>query len=333
MADQIQQEPEKGKEDEGGTLQDALNRAKRESIFTGHPAEDTPLEGPEDEPGKGNDKDKDKGGDKGKGEQDKDKQTPEPEPGKTEEPEKFEFKYKSHEEAERGAKEAERLMHEKSEEAKKARDRADDLQRQINELTLQMNKLREEPGKDKETKPSSRTPEIVAGLLKEIEKLDTEAEDYQGKVAEIWGKALDQGISERLEQALTDYEKRKERERKEQETKDSKSAGVVKLAGEKATESGLNMKHGSDDSKLFWAMADLAPEGDIDSQIIWTIKEVQRIKGAIGSKFTEAADKAKQTQEDNEVLGRQGPGPEKTKPEDQAPLSLSKAMQMNERRI
>lgn len=332
---EIEKEPEKG-EDTGGTLQDALNRAKQESIFTGHPAKDTPLEGPEDEPGKGDDKDQDKGGDKDKGDQDK--ETPKEEPSKTEESEKFEFKYKSHEEAEKGYREATGKMHEATTEAKKARERAETLQNQINELTIQVSKLRETPVKEEE--PSSQTPGRIAALLKDIERLEVPTEDneqakaeYQNKVAEIWAKALDEGISDGVVRELERREKVAEQERQKKERADSTSKGVVQLATTRATEAKLDMKKDSDDSKLFWAMADLAPEGDIESQVDWTIKEVQRIKGAIGSRYTEAADKAKHAQEENEVLDRHGGGRPADKPEHQTPLSLASAFKANERRI
>ena len=92
------------------------------------------------------------------------------------------------------------------------------------------------------------------------------------------------------------------------------------------------MKEGSDDSEMFWAFADKAPEGSIEDQIKWTVEKVKGIKTAIAAPLLKAGDKAKATQEQNAVLERGGDKPaEKVVPV--TPLGLGDAFAQIQRRI
>lgn len=244
------------------------------------------------------------------------------------------FKYVSQEEAEKGAKEAEKLMGKKSDEAKQERDRADDLQKQLNDALVKI--TTEEP----EAVPTST--DRMKTLLDQVNKLDPEDEDYHSKVAAIWGSREDEiqgNIDAKVEQALDAYDKKVKEKQDKVDNELSTQKTIMSNADVAGTEAGLDMKKGSDDSELFWAFADKAPEGSIESQIKWTVDKVVGIKTGYAApgiaekeKALEAEKKAKANQEQNSLLERGGTKPiDKTTPS--TPLGLADGFRQIQRRI
>lgn len=296
------------------------------SVFEGHPAEELPK------------------GDKGSDEKidvkpDEKPEKPKEELEKPEEkPAESTFKYDSHEAAETAYKEAESLIGKKSDEAKRERERAEDLQKQINDLLVKIPTVPTEP---EPTGPNSA--DRMKNLLNQVNLLDPEDENYHSKVAEIWGQREDEiqtSVDAKVKEALDTYDKRVKEEQSHVNDELSMQEKIMSDAKTMGTEFGLDMKEGSDDSEMFWAFADRAPEGSIEDQIKWTLDKIKGLKTAYAApaldekeKALEAEKKAKATQEQNNVLERQGAGkqPEKVTPE--TPLGLAKAFEQIQRRI
>ena len=291
------------------------------SIFEGHPAEGE-IEGKPD----GNLDEK----------AEEPNAKPEEKPG--EKPDaKPAFEYVSQEAAEKGVKDAKTLMHEKANEAKRERERADDLQKQLNESLL---KVTATPADPEPVKPTST--DKMKDLLDHVNLLDPEDEDYHSKVAEIWGQREDEmqgNIDTKVKEALDAYDKRVKEKQDKADDELSTQKTIMSDAELAGKEAGLDMKKGSDDSEMFWAFADKSPEGTIEDQIKWTVDKVVKLKTAYAApgivekeKTLEAEKKAKANQEQNSVLERGGYKPaEKVVPE--VPLGLATAFTQIERRI
>lgn len=279
------------------------------SVFEGHPAEGEIETKPEE------------------------KEEPEKKP--EEKLEKPAFEYVSQEAAEKGVKDAKTLMHEKADEAKREREKAEDLQKQLNDALV---KITESTEKSEAVVPTST--DKMKTLLDQVNALDPEDEDYHSKVAAIWGSREDEiqsNIDAKVKEALDSYDKNVKEEKSKVDSELSAQKKIVSDAEVAGTEVGLDMKKGSSDSELFWAFADKAPEGTIEDQIKWTVDKVKGIKAAyvapsVEEKALEAAKKAKATQEQNAVLERGGHKPaEKVVPE--TPLGLGEAFTQIQRRI
>jgi hypothetical protein len=305
------------------TVEDAMKESA--SVFEGHPAEESGDK-------KGDDKVE-------KPEEKKSDEKLEKPDEKLEKPEekKPAFKYVSQEEAEKGAKEAEKLIGKKSDEAKQERGRADDLQKQLNDALVKIAKSTE---KSEAVVPTSA--DRMKTLLDQVNALDPEDEDYHSKVAKIWGTredAIQADIGAKVKDALDVYDKKVKEEKSKVDSELSTQKKIVFDADVAGTEAGLDMKKGSGDSELFWAFADKAPEGSIEDQIKWTVDKIKEIKTAIAApgikekeKDLEAEKKAKANQEQNSVLERGGHKPaEKVVPA--VPLGLADAFTQIERRI
>jgi hypothetical protein len=249
--------------------------------------------------------------------------------------EKPAFEYASQEAAEKGVKDTKTLMHKKSEEAKRERERAEDLQKQLNESLL---KVTTKPAEL--AKPTSA--DKMKDLLDQVNLLDPEDKDYHLKVAEIWGRREDEmqgDVDAKVKEALDTYDKRVKEKQAKANDEISTQKTIVSDAEIAGKDAGLDMKKGSDDSEMFWAFADRAPEGSIEDQIKWTVDKVVGLKTAYAApgvekkeKALEAEEKAKATQEQNSLLERGGTKPaEKAVPE--TPLGLGDAFTQIQRRI
>ena len=292
------------------------------SVFEGHPAEES---------GEVGDKIDDKI-------EKPDEKKPDGKPDeKLEKPEeKPVFKYVSQEAAESAYKEAESLIGKKADEAKRERERAGDLQKQINDLLAKIPEpVEPEPKK-------SNSADRMKNLLQQVEDLNPVDDDYQEKVATIWGHREDEiqtNIDAKIKEALDDYEKKIKDEKSKIDDELSTQKKIVSDAEVAGTEAGLDMKKGSSDSELFWAFADKSPEGTIEDQIKWTVDKIKGIKTAIAipgivekEKALEAEKKAKANQEQNSLLERGGTKPaEKVVPE--VPLGLADGFRQIQRRI
>jgi hypothetical protein len=229
-------------------------------------------------------------------------------------------------------------MHEKAEEAKRERERAEDLQKQLNESLLKVTATPAEPAKPAEL----TTEEEVEKLLDEVNGFDPDEKGYYAKTAKSWAKILDK-IKTNANAASVTAVKEAIDAFKEEQAKANDELFTQKtimsdaeLAGKEA---GLDMKKGSDDSEMFWAFADKAPEGTIEDQIKWTVDKIVGLKTAYAApgveekeKALEAARKAKATQEQNSLLERGGTKPvEKATPS--VPLGLADGFRQIQRRI
>jgi len=239
------------------------------------------------------------------------------------------FKYKSHEEAERGYGEAEKLITQSTEEAKRERERSEDLQRQLNEALLKTG-TPEKP--EEEALPAQATNAVrMQNLLEEVNRLDPEDEDYNLKVAEIWGRLDDDRQAEfetRMQTAIKTYDEQRQEEQRRVGNEQSAQDQVITDAAETATSEGLDMGEGTPDSELFWAFANMAPEGSLEDQTKWTIGKVKEHKKPV----VIDKEKAKEVQEQNAVLERAGEKPPERK-EPVVPLTLGAAFGETERRI
>jgi hypothetical protein len=249
--------------------------------------------------------------------------------GQKVEPPTVTFKYKSHEEAERGYSEAERLITKSTDEAKQERERAEDLQRQLNEALLKTG-TPEEPAE--EVSPAQVTNTVrMQNLLEEVNRLDPEDEDYNSKVAGIWGRLDDDRQVEfetRMQTAIKAYDEQRQKEQKRVSDEQSAQDQVISDAVKTATSEGLNMGEGTPDSELFWAFANMAPEGSLEAQARWTIGKVKEHKKPVAID----EERVKEVQEQNAVLGRaEEKPPEKKEPV--RPLTLGAAFGETERRI
>jgi hypothetical protein len=244
-------------------------------------------------------------------------------------PEESVFKYKSHEEAERGYSEAEKLITKSTDEAKRERERSEDLQRQLNEALLKTG-TPEKP--QEEASPAQITNAVrMQNLLEEVNQLDPEDEDYNQKVAEIWGRLDDDRQVEfetRMQTAIKTYDEQRQEEQRRVGNEQSAQDQVISDAVKTATSEGLDMGKDSSDSELFWAFANMAPEGSLEDQTKWTIDKVK------GHKKPVVIDKkrAEEVQEQNAVLERAGEKPLEKK-EPVVPLTLGAAFGKTERRI
>lgn len=256
----------------------------------------------------------------------------------TKEPEKeeFKFKYASQEAAETAYKDAEKLIGKSTSEAKRERERAEALQEQLN-TALKV----KEPKNPASSKPTS--VDKMKDLLEQVNLLDPEDKDYQLKVAKIWGQREDDiqaNVEVKVTEALDSYDKAVKEKQDQVREENSKQKSTISEAETAGKEAGLDMKKDSTDSTMFWTFADKAPEGSIDEQIVWTVKEVKKIKDAYAAPTIKAeeeaakvAEKAKATQEQNSLLERQGVGRQPDKAVPATPLGIAAGLQQIQRRI
>lgn len=309
------------------TVGDAFE--KNVSTFEGHPAEVITSE-PDKGDSEGDKKPEESEGDKKVQGQEGDK--------KPVEGEKPEFKYASQEAAEKGVKDTKTLMHEKAADAKRERERAEALQVELNDLRAKTPVTPKEP----ET-PKPTSTDKMKELLDQVNNLDPEDKDYQAKVATIWGQredAIQSSVDDKVKVALDAYDKKAKEEKDRETAEQNTQKSILSNADTAGTEAGLDMKKGSSDSEMFWAFADKAPKGSIDDQIKWTVDKVKGIKTALAApgkekeeKDAEAAKKAKENQEQNSVLERQGEGRQADKKVPTTPLGLASAFKQLQRRI
>ena len=299
------------------------------STFEGHPAEDLSNES-------------DKGGseiDKKPVEPKGDKKPQEPAGDKKPvEGEKPEFKYASQEAAETAYKEAERLIGKSTAEVKAERERAEALQVELNDLRAKTPVLPKEPEPPKPT-----STDKMKDLLDQVNRLDPEDKDYHAKVAKIWGQredAIQSSVDDRVKVALDAYDKKAKEEKDRESAERNTQKSILSNADTAGKEAGLDMKKGAGDAEMFWAFADKAPKGSIEEQIKWTVDKVKEIKAAFAApgkekveKEVEAARKAKENQNQNSVLERQGEGRQPDKKVPTTPLGLASAFKQLQRRI
>ena len=245
---------------------------------------------------------------------------------------KFEPKHKTWEETEKARKEAERLITERSEEAKDARIAREAAERERDELRQKLAEKEAAAAPEKPAEPE-KTPEEreaaqeakIEQALDEIAHLDELDPDYNKKLAKAWrkagvggsgqpaiptGKVLDEIIDKRVEERFQAKEAEKAAAAKKTE-----EGNVRTRAGELAGKSGLNMEEGTADHKLFWAtVGDMPEELDdkpFEEQVQWTVNEVSRLKGEVVQSKEERDRLARAAQTNNAVMGRGTTQPKK----------------------
>lgn len=255
-------------------------------------------------------------------------------------------KYKTLEEAEKGAKEAERLMHRKAQEAKEKEERLAQAEALIESLKTELTTA-QKARNEEEAKASDET--ILQTLeegMKQMAKFDPSDDDYYKKVAEVWFKIMKATSETAAKKVTSEVVERKTAEQREAEKTENAHRRIWNAAVDAATEAGLDMRYdlGKKDEegnpiqaldyKLFWAIAKTVPKGlSIEEEVQWTIKEVKKIRGEIGTVEVEKSKKAREKQEQNAPLERQGSGPKPpSKQEPVAPLSVDEALKRAQRR-
>lgn len=351
----------KGPEDEG-SLADIMEKAQP-ITFTGHPAlgeDDAAGEGDEPGPDGGEKPPEDTAGEV-------DGNKAEVTPSKPEKPEK---KYKSWEEAEAGATEHQSFATKKAEEAareKEAREKAEQEAAELRQKLAEKEAAKPPEKPPVEVKPV--TPEESASKIETaLEEIGRVAEPeypddpynaeaiaeynkkyvaYRKKVAMAWAKAglgAGTGIPMPSQEEITESVTKKVMEELDAK-KAAEDAAVAeknrkieadrawKDAVELAGKSGLDMKEGSTDYRLFDSFSrEMPPEVDekpFDQQVEWVVGEVRRSTGKVIETAEEARARALKAQQDNTVLERGGnKTPVKTQTE---PYTLGSILNTQER--
>lgn len=244
------------------------------------------------------------------------------------------FKYKSHEEAERAYREAERRMHQATTE--KAA-----LQKELEELKARLAALEEE--RQGKPAPPPDKEEALARLVElntKIDDLDPYDPDYARQKAELELEKAFILDAVKGSQAIPSPEAvkdlvRQELAAREQEMARSRELEELERRVTRLAESyGLDMKPGSWDYKHFWraVRAGDVPEGDgigLEDQVKALAEEILADKAGFGQK---AVQNMKRIHEENAPLGRGGTGPP-AGPEHARPRSIHEILAANRRRI
>jgi len=301
---------------------EALEKVRSESVFTGHPAADSSDEG--DKPHE--ETDDDVGASDNTGTEQGEPKDPEPETSAEVKPESDDLpvkkKYASHEEAEKGAKEAERRMHEAIEEAKRMRLEVEEIRKSITAASETKQITKEE---------KRELDGYFKDMLAKIKDLDPEDPDYDAKLAGEWAGSIKNSVSTILSEENAKIAEQKRIEAQKATEAKQVESKVVNMA----TKAGLDLSSDkSADFKLFWSIAPEAVGETIDDRISWVIKNVNDVKASIVGKTIKSQEKSKEAQVKNKVLER---GVSRTntqkKEENTGPLTVMDAFERVERRI
>lgn len=246
------------------------------------------------------------------------------------------FKYKSHEEAERAYREAERRMHQATTE--KAA-----LQKELEELKARLAALEQE--RQEQVKPvPPQKEEAVARLVElneRIDELDPFDPDYARQKAELEMEKAFILDAVKAHQAIPSPEVvkdlvRQELAAREQEMARSRAMEELQQRVIRMAESyGLDMKPGSWDYKQFWraVRAGDIPDGEnitLEDQVKALAEEILADKAGFGQR---AVQKMQRLHEENAPLGRGGTGPPGGGQEGFRPSSIHDIIAANRRRI
>jgi hypothetical protein len=292
-----------------GSLSDLLDKRKSTQIFSGHPA-DTAIAGPEGE-------ETVTGEEGGIVAVTTPEATVKPEPLPKEE---VKYKHSTWEETERARLEAERRMTEATTEAADLKKRLADREAadRAAEETARAAAAQRNP---EEIRAAAK--DKVKATIEKIDSLDEEDPDYRDKVADAWAEAglgsavaapdkteIAKLVEEQVQNTL-----KAEREASAEKDRATEVARTRDNAQALAAKSGLDMKQGSVDYRLFWDVArDIPPEfvdQPLDDQVGWTVDEVRRLKGEVVKTKEQKAAEAKKLQLQQSVLEK---GPERVVP-------------------
>ena len=241
----------------------------------------------------------------------------------------FRFKYASHEEAENGVKEAERKMHEALDVARQLKAQVDQMQSQ-NSQAVKTGKITTEQGKAEELN--------LAEVIKKINQLDPEADDYESQVAEAWEGGISKVVESRAQRIVSEAFEKREQAKSQAQIQEEAKINAVMSAEKAAKEAGFDMTADSPDEKLFWSFVSQAlPHGNtVEERIAWAVKEARAIKNSYVARSSEISEKVKKNQNNNRVLEKgssrvadRGGGIESP----ESPLSVTDAFSKASRRI
>jgi len=272
--------------------------------MSGHPA----AESEEPEPGKEGEPEPGKEGEAEPGKEGE--ETPGEKPEATP-------KYKSQEEAEAAAAEGQRQITKFSMELQETKD-----------LLLKALATRESKLEEKETPAVESAADFMKRTRKEaldaIEALDPDDEGHKDNVAGIQAKA-DEDI-------LKHYQEESNSLAVQQKEKSEGMQAIVDQAGKAMKDAGLNPERGSEDSVLFWGLAQITPQQkdgapvSMDDQIAHCINAVTKYKNdALDNYKTEEAKRQAEEIQDDQPLDRGVGGPLKKgeeKPGPTKPVTL-----------
>ena len=317
------------------SVEEAQEKVREESVYTADtdetPVETEELKAEEEVEDKSDEEETEDETDESDKETE-DESEEEPETDVEEEPEKetVKFKYKSQEEAEAGAKEAERKMHEKAEEARVLREEIESFKKNLSKAV--------EDG-DLTKKDGASLKNIFIDMLKNIDDLDSSDESYREKLADIWAKGLGEGLSIQEQERVAKM--------KEEQAKEEENRGIVEQANTLAKSAGLDMDFIRDekgkpvstiDYDLFWAIvAKSQPVGKtVEDRINLVVNEVKKKRTDDRERIINQqkilSEKQKKAQDKNKVLEKGVKViPEKEK--DEVPLSMTEALSRIERRV
>ena len=299
---------------------EALEAARSKSVFAGHPAsddDDDKTEGDDDTSGS----DDTKQDDDSKQDDDNDQQDTDESPIEAESPKK-KFKYASQDEAEKGAKEAERRMHEAIDEVRKMRSEVEEIRKQVTEAAKQGDVTPQE---------KKELDGLFKSMLSNIKDLDPNDENYDETLAKVWAENIKTAISS----VLTEETAKQAETRRQKEAEEANYAMIAKKATSMAKKAGLDMDtEDSADQELFWNLSANAVGDTLEDRIEWTISKVNNMKASIAGKTIESQKKSKDAQAKNKVLER---GVSNVnvgrKSDDVKPMSIMEALAKVERRV
>lgn len=284
-----------------------MGKVLKDSDFQDSPKDDTPKDspqpddvvqgGPEDisqvpvEPPK-------------EGEEPSPEPTPKDEP--TQEPQEPQFEYKSHEEAEKGAREAKQKMHTATKEAAELKKQLERYQQILKTVQPQ------QPAQE------SFRAKTVREAREKIARLDSSDSDAEQKAAEIWAEA-----EEKIARNVYSENARKEQEyqqgirKVESEVKKRGFSQVVELPGVGETDLGM---------EAFWTIArsPLLPKGEgvtEEDQLEWIFGAMEAYNNSIIDAYEKR--KAAGPQGPQDILGRKGKGPIPPKKTEERPSTLA----------
>ena len=297
------------------SVEEALEKAREKSVFTGHPAEESTPEPGNEETDAEEETDDETGDAEDEGDAEDQDEEPEQKP-------KPKFKYASHEEAEKGAKEAERRMHEAIEEAKRIRAEVEEIRKQVSVATSKGEVTKEE---------KKELDALFKEMLGRIKQVDPDDEQYDDVLAKEWAKAVQTVTT----MSITEAMQKQAEEAKRIEVERSQAAYVESKAIELAKKAGLDMEtNGSVDADLFWSLSRNSVGETLEDRINWTIKKVNDVKSSIAGRTIQSQEKTKKAQAKNKVLERGAANVNTGRKTDEVkPLSISEALEKVQRRI
>ena len=315
------------------SVEEAQAKIREESVFPGDTDEQPPPEEETEKETEDEEKETEEETEETETETEEETETEkddEKEPEEEPEEKTVKFKYKSQEEAEAGAKEAERKMHEKAEEAKALKEEIELLKKETSK-SVDKGDITKKEGSD--------LKDIFVNMLTQINDLDASDDNYTDKLADIWANGLGEGLSVKEQERIA-----VEKARVEKENEDK---SIVDKATNLAKKAGLEMDFVVDekgnpvstiDYDLFWATVTKSqPVGEtLEDRIEWVINKVKQKRTEDREKIIEQQkilnEKSKKAQDKNKVLEKGVKiTPEKEK--DEAPLSITEALRRVERRV